>query len=211
VDARRSPGSSFKPFVYAAAMEKAGFTAATLLDCEPISIRIPGLPNYEPKDYGGTFHNRPLTVREAIKTSCNISAVKANLACDPERSRCLCPAPGIQQPLAAVVSLPLSSETTVLEMTVAQTPFANRGIKSEAIFVTRVEDARGQVLLENKPQQTVVLDEGIAFIMSDMMKDVFAPGGTAAHLAAIINRPAAVKTGTAEDEKSVYIIGYTPT
>jgi penicillin-binding protein 2D len=208
--ARVPAGSAFKPFVYAAAMEKAGFTAATLLDCEPISIRIPNRPNYEPTDYGGNFHNRPLTVREAIKTSCNISAVKANIAVGPGEAVSFAQRMGFGDHLQQVVSLPLSSEVTMLEMTVAQTPFANRGIKSEAIFVTRVEDARGQVIYESKPQQTVVLDEGIAFIVSDMMKDVFGSGGTATHLAPIINRPAAVKTGTAEKEKSVYMIGYTP-
>lgn len=209
MDARRSPGSSFKPFVFAAAMEQAGFTAATKLECAPISIPT-GSGLYEPSDYGGTFHHRHLTVREALMTSCNISAIKANMAVGPEAAADFARRMGISSQLKPVISLPLSSEATALDMTAAFSPFANRGIKSEPILVTRVEDSRGQVLLENKPRQQVVLDEGIAFIVSDMLKDVFSPGGTARHLAEVVARPAAAKTGTADREANVYIVGYTP-
>ncbi|HHX77574.1 MAG TPA: PBP1A family penicillin-binding protein, partial [Firmicutes bacterium] len=211
VDARRSPGSAFKPFVYAAALEQQGYTADTRIVCEPVTINIPGAAPYEPKDYGGTFHNRVLTLREALALSCNVAAIKTNIAVGPEQVAAFAARMGIKSPLEPVVSLPLgSSDVTVLEMVAAYTPFANKGIKVEPLLVTRVEDAKGNVLLENKTEQEVVLDEGIAFIITDVLRDVLRTGGTATSTAVLKDRPAAGKTGTAQNEKSVYMIGYTP-
>ncbi len=211
VDARRSPGSAFKPFVYAAALEQKGYTAATQIVCEPVTINIPGAAPYEPRDYGGSFHNKALTLREALAVSCNVSAIKTNMAVGPEQVAAFAARMGIKSPLEPVVSLPLgSSDVNVLEMVTAYTPFANKGIKVEPLLVTRVEDSKGNVLLENQTRQDAVLDEGIAFIITDVLKDVLQTGGTATSTAALKDRPAAGKTGTAQNEKSVYMIGYTP-
>ncbi len=209
--ARRSPGSAFKPLIYAAAMEQVGFTAATQLDSEPISIDIPGTTSpYEPKNFDGSFHFRPLTVREALALSDNVIAVKTNIAVGPEEAVKFANHMGIKSILDPVVSLPLGTDITALEMTTAFTPFANRGVKVEPMLVTKVEDAQGRVLLENKTEKEVVLNEGIAFIITDMLKGVLSPGGTASHLADLLDRPTAAKTGTAENFRSVYMVGYTP-
>ena len=111
-----------------------------------------------------------------------------------------------------VLSLPLgSSEVTPLEMAAAYAAFANEGVRVQPHFIRRITDAEGRVLYEAPPpERTAVLDPQIAYLMTDMMKSVLGPEGTASSLGQLLQRPAAAKTGTSQDHRDSYNVGYTP-
>lgn len=207
----RSPGSAFKPFVYAAALEQ-GKTAATTYLCEPISLPEPSSGgSYEPADYGGGFHYRELTIREAIARSCNIAAIKAFIDIGPEKTVEIASRLGIHSPVNSYYSLPLgTAEVTLLELTAAFAPFSNGGMRVEPIAIRKILDSRGNVLLENHPHRSKVLDENVAFVLTDMLTGVLAEGGTASSAGHILQRPAAGKSGTSQAGINAHMIGYTP-
>jgi 1A family penicillin-binding protein len=207
----RSPGSSFKPFVYAAALES-GFTAADKIACEPISLSEPGLTEaYEPTDYGGDFHHRELTIREALIKSCNIAAILTHVEIGREKTVAMARKLGISTPMNPYFSLPLGTEeVTLFELTTAFAPFANGGYRVRPILIRKVLDAQGNLVMENSPQKEKVLDENISFIITDILKGVLRDGGTASRVETILNRPAAGKSGTAQEKKNVHMVGYTP-
>lgn len=207
---KRSPGSSFKPFTFAAALEN-GFTAATVRESLPVSFPIPGAEPYEPTEYGGRYYG-PLRLREALARSSNIVSVKINDELGPEKTVEMAKRLGIESPLQEVLSLPLgSSEVTPLEMAAAYAAFANEGVRVQPHFIRRITDAEGRVLYEAPPpERTAVLDPQIAYLMTDMMKSVLGPEGTASSLGQLLQRPAAAKTGTSQDHRDSYTVGYTP-
>lgn len=215
VIARRQPGSAFKPFLYAAVLSN-GFTAADQQICEYVSF--PGAEQgkpYVPKDYtnGGRkepYHWRPMGIREAIEISDNVVAVKWAATIGPEQIVAMARKLGIESPLEASLPLALgTSEVTPLEMAVAYAPFANMGWRVKPIAIRRIVDAAGRVIEENRPQTREVLDEAVAYILTDIMKGVITRG-TAANLAGMIDRPAAGKTGTTDRNADAWFIGYTP-
>lgn len=207
----RSPGSSFKPFLYAAALEN-GYTAADKIACEPVEFNEPGLPEpYAPTDFGGGFHHRELTVREALALSCNVAAIKTHDEIGREKMVEMAARLGIDNPLKAYYSLPLGTlEVTLLELTAAFAPFANGGYRVEPIMIRRVIDSEGEIILENEPRLEKVLDEKIAFLITDMLKGVVREGGTAGRVASIFTRPAAGKSGTSQNGINAHMVGYTP-
>ncbi len=207
----RSPGSSFKPFVYAAALEN-GFTVSDRVRCEKVSFVETGLPEpYTPSDYGGSFHNRELTIREAVEKSCNIVAVKVHQMIGREKAVEMAHRLGINSSLEPYLSLPLgTNEITLLELTAAFAPFANGGFRIKPLFIRKVVDAAGRILLENRPQKEQVLSPAVAYLLTDMLEGVLAGEGTAAAAGSILHRPAAGKSGTSQDNKNAHMIGYTP-
>lgn len=207
----RSPGSTFKPFVYAAALEN-GYTAASMFYCEPSDFWEEGMDTpYRPADHGNTFHHDTLTMREAISQSCNVIAVKLNAEMGNNKSIEMARRLGIKSPIGDYLSLPLgTSEVTLMEMTSAFATFANGGFNVQPQAVKKVVDPEGRVVLENTPERQPVLDEGIAYLLTNMMKDVFKEGGTGFRAAHLLDRPVAGKTGTSSDTKDAYTIGYTP-
>lgn len=209
--ALRSPGSAFKPFVYAAALEE-GFTAADLVSCEAVTFHESGLAEaYSPTDFGGGFHNRELTIREALAKSCNIAAIKVHDQIGKEKAVEMAHRLGISSSLGPYFSLALgSSEVTLLELTAAFAAFANGGFRIEPLVIRKIVDPRGKVLLENLPHKEQVLDPAIAFLITDMLKGVLAEGGTACAAGSILDRPAAGKSGTSQESKNAHMIGYTP-
>lgn len=209
--ALRSPGSAFKPFVYAAALEE-GFTAADLVSCEAVTFHESGLAEaYAPTDFGGSFHNRELTIREALAKSCNIAAIKVHDQIGKEKAVEMAHRLGISSSLGPYFSLALgSSEVTLLELTAAFAAFANGGFRIEPLVIRKIVDPQGKVLLENLPHKEQVLDPAIAFLITDMLKGVLTEGGTACAAGSILDRPAAGKSGTSQESKNAHMIGYTP-
>jgi 1A family penicillin-binding protein len=208
----RSPGSAFKPFVYAAALE-AGYTPANVHTSEPVTYQIPGQPEpYEPVEYGDKFYNTPMTMREALARSSNVVAVKTHMEnAGPQKTLEMARRLGINSVMQPYPSLAVGSfNVTPLEMALAYAPFANQGLKVEPLFITGITDARGRVLYENRPAVSPVLDPGIAYQITDMLKSVLRPGGTGATLGPVVGRPAAAKTGTSQGHRDSYIVGYTP-
>jgi 1A family penicillin-binding protein len=209
--ALRSPGSAFKPFVYAAALEN-GFTAIDQVRCEATSFIEEGIDEpYAPTDVGRGFHNRELTIREALAKSCNIVAIKVHDQIGKEKAVEMARRLGISSHLGPYFSLPLGTkEVTLLELTAAFAPFANGGFRVKPLFIRKVVDSQGIVLLENEPQKGQVLDPAVAFLVTDMLKDVLTEGGTAGGASSILNRPAAGKSGTSQGSKNAHMVGYTP-
>ncbi|HZK25717.1 MAG TPA: penicillin-binding protein 1A [Oscillospiraceae bacterium] len=209
---KRSPGSSFKPFTYAAALEQGGYTAATIRESGPVSYKIPGNAEpYQPTEYGERYYGS-LRLREAIARSSNIVAVKINEEISPAKTVDLAHRVGITSKLDPVLSLPLgSSEVTPLEMAVGYATFANQGMKVEPRFITKITDTDGRVLYQaGAPQRTAVLEPRIAYLLTEMMTSVMKPGGTASSLGPLVNHPVAAKTGTSQGHRDSYMAGYAP-
>jgi 1A family penicillin-binding protein len=206
----RSPGSAFKPFVFAAALE-AGYTPATIHVSEPVSYHITGQAEpYQPSEYGEKFYGS-LRMRDAIARSSNIVAIKTHMDIGQDKTVVMAKKLGIESELLPVPSLPLgTSNVTPLEMTTAYATFANQGVRVKPLFINRITDSRGRVLYEKQPERALVLDSRIAFLITDMLKDVLRPGGTGSQLGTLVNRPAAAKTGTSDGHRDSYIVGYTP-
>lgn len=215
VHAPRQPGSAFKPFIYAALLSTRYFTAASTQVCEP--VRFPGgagEPPWEPRDWtpGQPYHNRPLAVREAIRVSDNVVAARWLAALGPERVIEMARRLGITSPLRRDLTLALgTSEVTVLEMARAFATLASGGLRAEPYSVVRITDPDGRVLYPPRRLPVRVLDERVAYILTDLLGEVLRPGGTAGAVGHLLDgRPAAAKTGTTESAHDAWMVGYTP-
>jgi penicillin-binding protein 1A len=208
VQALRQPGSSFKPFVYAAALDN-GYTQASVVYDVPISY--PDGPGriWRPKNYGGR-HAGPMTLFDALKNSVNIVAVKICEAVGPPVVAEYAHRMGITSQLSPTLSLALgASEVTLLDLTKAYTTFPNLGSWAWPTFVTRVEDRFGRTILEFKPYLTEALSPQTAYIVLDMLRAV-ASRGTAARVAGALKIPVGGKTGTTNAQADALFVGFTP-
>lgn len=206
----RQPGSTFKPFMYSLAIAR-GMTAADMVPCEEIEFDVPGSEPYRPTDYGDEpYHWRDFTLKEAVMISDNVVAVTVNSWLGPAKAASYAETFGFKD-IQPVLSLPLgSSEVSPLQMAAAYAVFANRGIYSEPAYVLKVVDKSGRVLEEARIRQQRVTTEENAYIITDMLKGVMQSGGTGAHLQSLVGRPAAGKTGTTDEYKDAWFVGYTP-
>lgn len=197
----RQPGSSFKPFVYLAAMEK-GFSPSDVFEDAPIK-----LGNWSPGNYNGKFEG-PMSLRHAFANSTNTIAVRLIEQIGPGRVIALAHKLGITSELRNDASLALgTSETNLLELTTAYAPFANGGEGVTAFGVDSVTDPQGKVLWQRQGGGfgQVMSDRALAH-MHQMMQAVLTEGtGKAARL----DRPAAGKTGTTQDYRDAWFMGYT--
>lgn len=209
--AKRQPGSAFKPILYAAAIDQ-GLTQASIYVDEPVEFLQPDGTVYKPTNYGDTkYKNRPFTLKEALAVSNNIVAVRLIKDIGPDKVADYARRLGIESSLKPYLSLALgTSEVTVAELARAYGVLANGGKLYNTVFVAKIVDPNGNVLEENKPQGSQALNSQTAYLVTDMMKAVLQPGGTGAHLAGIINRPAAGKTGTTENYRDAWFAGFTP-
>ena len=227
VSATRQPGSSIKPFTYLAAFEK-GWTPATLIWDVPSEFPPSGLPNdpnppYVPNNFDHKFHG-PLTVREALANSYNIPAVKTlqfvGVYDDPNTPQkdgmiSMAERMGITSLTRADYGLSLTlggGEVSLLEMTGGYAVIANGGQKVPPVAITKIVDFQGNVIYQYQPatgEQVISPDH--AFLMSSILSDnsartpVFGSNS-------IINLPfqVAVKTGTSNDSKDNWTLGFTP-
>lgn len=208
----RQPGSAFKPFLYTAVIDS-GYTEASTQVCEPVSYPSgkPGAP-YEPKDYGSQpYHYAPMTIQRGIQISDNVTAIKWASQIGPKAIATYAHKMGITSQLEE--SLPLALGTSVvspLEMCTAYCPLANGGLAVQPLSILKITDKYGNVIEENRPSVQRVISEQTVYIVTHMMTSVFEPGGTGARLASIINRPAAGKTGTTNDQRDAWFMGFTP-
>ncbi len=208
--ARRQPGSAFKPFIYVTAIGN-GMPPTKIIVDEPVQYDIPGATSdfqvWEPNNYEGTFSG-PVTMRTAIERSINIPAVKTLAELTPARVIEYATRMGIKSPLNPYLSLALgTSEVTPLEMASAYGVLATQGVRTEPIAVTRVTDRFGRELEENPPRRELVLSQEVAYVMTDLLKGVILRG---TGRGAAIGRPVAGKTGTTDDYRNAWFIGYTP-
>jgi len=203
---QRQAGSSFKPFVYATAIDN-GYSPAYNISNDPLRVVIGGRP-WEPKG-GGT--GGMVSLRTALQHSINVASVRVAMELAPiDQVIKLAHKMGITTDLPNVLSLALGvGDVKPLEMTSAFGVFANEGIWVQPISILRIEDRNGVVIEDNLPESKEVLSEGTAYIMADMMQDVL-DGGTASSVRQWFHRPAAGKTGTTQDFTDAWFVGYTP-
>ncbi len=204
--ARRQPGSAFKVFVYTAAIAE-GVPPTRILDDSPVTYTIAGAPDWSPKNYDRAFSG-PVTLRRALERSINVPAAKMTHELGPRRVAEIARAMGIESPLQPHLSLALgSADVTPLEMASAFATLANGGLRAQPMAIVRVTDAKGRVLEDHRPLRRVGIPADVAYVMTDILKGVIRQGtGTAAN----IGRPAAGKTGTTDDYRNAWFIGYTP-
>jgi penicillin-binding protein 1A len=197
----RQPGSAFKPFVYLAAMEK-GFTPDDMMDDAPIK-----LGNWSPGNYTGKYLGR-ITLRQALAESVNTVAVRLIEEVGPGKVIAAARKLGITAELTSNASLALgTSEVSLVELTTAYATLANGGMGISAHAVTQITDPAGTVLYQRSGGGfgRVIAPEVLAR-MHDMMSAVISSGsGKAARL----DRPAAGKTGTTQDYRDAWFVGFT--
>ena len=206
VQAHRQPGSAFKPFVYATALE-AGYTPATVIDHldDPIST-VQGA--WTPEDEHSAAAE--MTMRTALRTSSNRAAVRMLQQVGIAQTVRYAKQMGIGD-LPSVPSLALGSgEVTLQSMTAAYAAFANHGSVPRPMLIRRVEDQDGRVLFENKELSTRAVSDATAFLMSTMMADVINAGTGARARRLGFTLPAAGKTGTTNDFNDAWFVGFTP-
>jgi len=206
LNARRQPGSSFKPFVYYTAFASGKYTPSSTIKDTPVKYRD-GSGYYRPRNYGGGFAGT-MSLRQALAQSQNVPAVKLGQKVGLNNVIDVAKKLGMESPLQPVVSLPLGSVgVTPLEMAGAYATFANNGWHSDTTFIVRVTDSQGNVLLNNQPDPKLVLNQWAVASLNSVLQDVIQSGtGTKAQ----IGRPAAGKTGTTTSERDVWFVGYVP-
>jgi len=206
IQAKRQPGSAFKPFVYAAALE-AGFTPATLIDRldEPIST-VQGA--WVPEDGHSTAS--AMTMRTALKTSSNRAAVRMLEDLGIRNAVAYAERIGVGT-MPSVPSLALGSgEVTLESLTTAYSVFASGGLRRTPTYIKRVEDTDGQVLYTAPYDAEQVISEQTAFLMNHMLADVVNHGTAWRARQLGFTKPAAGKTGTTNDYRDAWFVGYTP-
>jgi penicillin-binding protein 1A len=210
VQAERQPGSTFKPIVYAAALE-AGLTLEDMELDAPISVPIPDQPNWEPKNYDGKFSNSSMTLRQAIWQSTNSIAVKVGLKVGVNAIYDEARKFGITGRVARVPAMVLgSADVRPIEMISAYTTFANLGERVTPIAILRVEDKNGKILYQEKTKRSTVLDGATAFTLAGALRGVVTNGtANSAVYRAGFTIPSGGKTGTTNDYRDVWYIGFT--
>ena len=213
IQARRQPGSLFKPFVYATAMNpergREAFTAATVVDDSPISVNA-GNAVWQPQNYDLRFHGR-VSVRDALAHSYNIPAVRAAIDAGVPNVIKTASTIGIESRLAPYPSVSLGSfEVTPLEIAYAYSAFANLGVKAEPISILAVSTREGKLLESREVKMKRVAEAGVCYVMNEMLKDVFDYGTAAKARSLGFDRHFAGKTGTTSNYRDAWFIGYSP-
>lgn len=208
---KRQPGSSFKPFIYTAAME-VGVSPGFILEDSPATYEVPADEwnpegKWEPKNFDEKYRGK-VTVRQAIEKSLNIPSVRLIDKIGVGNALDVAKRMGIKSPLKRALGLTLGiSEVTLLEMTSAYGVFANGGIRVEPTAIIKIEGPRGQLIYRHTISEKRVLDKNIAAVMVDLMQGVLLRG---TGVRGNIDRPAGAKTGTTEEFKDAWFIGYVP-
>lgn len=208
LQAKRNAGSAFKPIIYSAALDK-GLTPATVIEDAEVEYPDGAGGTWKPRNYDNNFRG-PVTMREALTYSINTVSVKimeqigADYAAEYARKL------GFTSPIPANLALALGAATiSPFELTAAYAVFANKGLLTPQYFVTRVTDTDGTVLEETPPPIPVpVISPETAYVITNLMQSVVASG--TGHRASVIGRPVAGKTGTTNEAKDAWFVGYIP-
>ncbi|MFS0557612.1 transglycosylase domain-containing protein [Brevibacillus sp. 179-C9.3 HS] len=205
---KRQPGSSFKPIMYLSSLQN-GYTPLTLMKSEPTVFTYDNNKQYIPGNFGGRYANAMINMREAIKTSDNIYAVKTIDFLGPQKVVDQAKQLGITSSMQAVPSLALgTSPVSPFELNAAYAAIVNKGEAVKPIAITSIEDSEGNILVEEKTEKTQVADPVASALLVNMMQSVFEQGGTGYRVAGEMNRPVAGKTGSTDYD--AWLSGFTP-
>ena len=207
--ARRQPGSAIKPLIYAAALEK-GFTPSSLWDDTPTAYSRGTHETWKPLNYGREQYGT-LSLRQALAYSSNVITVKLLEAIGVPYFADFAGKLGLPLRARNDLSLALGTEEVTLhDLVEAYTPLANGGLRAEARTIIRIYDRKRNAWTENPPAVTPVLAPATAFVTTRMLKDVMVYGTAKSLKAFNRERPSAGKTGTTDDYRDAWFIGYTP-
>ena len=209
--AKRQPGSTFKPVVYTAAIDN-GYSPCFELLNQPVVLYLPNGDRWAPHNYDHS-QGGPTMLREALRRSLNLVTARLVQEVVPPRqvvdyARKL----GLTSRIDAVDAIALGSSSVYpIEMTSAFGVFANQGVLAKPLFILRVEDKYGNIIEEYQPQVKEVLRKETAYIISDMLSTVINRGtGVSARTIYKFHRPAGGKTGTTNSFTDAWFIGFTP-
>lgn len=207
LQARRQPGSAFKPIVYAAAIAS-GKTVVSMTDDSPVEFDRNEEELWKPRNYDGTFLG-PIPLIEALARSRNLATIRLLDNVGVDAALRMAKALGIESPIARNLSIALgSSAVTPLEMCTAYATFANGGMRPTPFFLREVRDARGNVLEKTTPTVRPAISPDTAYLMVRMMQEVIRNGtGRAARR---LGHFLAGKTGTTNENTDAWFIGYSP-
>jgi 1A family penicillin-binding protein len=206
----RQAGSTFKPFVYAAAIN-AGIPWSAIIEDSPVSVEIPDQPTWEPKNYDSKFAGS-MSMRKALYDSRNTVAVKVGLRIGEDAVADMAANMGISTRIPRVPSIFIGSADVIpMELINAYSTFANLGVSTTPIGILRVEDRGGRIIWQPETKERRVLDPQHAWLILDGLRDVVRRGTAAG---AVVGRggfsiPAGGKTGTTNDGMDVWFIGFT--
>jgi penicillin-binding protein 1A len=213
VQAQRQPGSAFKPFVYTAVIDN-GYPPTYEVINQPVVVKLEDGTEWRPHNYDESIGGF-VTLREALSRSLNLPTVRlvqqdTKPAVVVEYTHRM----GITTNIPPYDAIALGAgEVIPIEITAAFASFGNQGVRMEPIAILRVEDKDGNVLEENRPSGKEVLSKETAYIMTDMLRSVLDYGrgtGAAARSRYGFYRPAAGKTGTTNDYRDAWFLGFTP-
>ncbi|MEY3653215.1 MAG: hypothetical protein RL739_1385 [Pseudomonadota bacterium] len=213
----RQPGSSFKPFIYSAALEK-GFTPATVVNDSPLfyDASVTGSQAWEPKNYDGTFEG-PMSLRKGLAKSKNMISIRVLEAVGPQNAQNWIAQFGFDpQRHPAYLTMALGAgSVTPLQMATGYSVFANGGFRINPYLITKVTDAMGKVLSDYTPieqeESVRAISARNAFVMSSLLQEV-TRSGTASKAQTILKRNDIYgKTGTTNDSMDAWFAGYHPT
>ncbi len=216
VQARRQPGSVFKPFVYTTALDN-GYSVTEQLLNQPVVLNIQNMDGtwvkWKPQNYDGSTGGLT-TFREGLRKSMNLISVRmVQQGIEPaEQVKQTAKRMGINTDIRAVDAIALgTSEVLPIEIVSAYSALANKGVYSKPFAITKIEDRYGNIIKEYYPERKEVLSEETAYLMTSLMQTVMDRGtGGSARWKYKFNRPAAGKTGTTQGWSDAWFVGFTP-
>jgi penicillin-binding protein 1A len=209
VQAMRQPGSTFKPIVYATAIQQRR-PPTYILDDSPLTLPMVQGDTWSPQNYDMNFEGQ-IPMRRALYESRNIPAVRLGMELGEQNVVDMARRLGITTPIPLYPSIHIgAADVYPLEMVSVFSAFATLGTQARAMGITRVETAKGEVIWTPEPIRVPVLAPEEAWLMVDMMKDVNRRGSAAGSVGSQFKLPSGGKTGTTNDGTNVWYIGFTP-
>jgi penicillin-binding protein 1A len=210
VQAYRQLGSTFKPIVYTAAVDR-GFTPSSIIVDAPVSYSSGNGQVYSPHNYDHKFLG-PVTLRYALEESRNIPAIKVMDTLGPKNVLAYAKRFGFDEDFPPYLPIALGAgDATLLDVTSAYTTFPNQGVRMKPFAVLNVKDREGNLLEENRGEPSDVIRADTAYVMTNLLRGVLSPRGTGARAAGMAAAwPLAGKTGTVDDNTDAWFIGFDP-
>ncbi len=209
VQAYRQLGSTFKPIVYTAAIDR-GFTPTSILIDEPVTYPAGNGQTYSPHNYDHKFQG-PITLRWALEESRNIPAIKMMDTLGPKKVLEYAKRFGFEEDFPPYLPIALGAgDATLLELTSAYTTFPNQGVRMKPFAVLSVKDRDGNLLEENRSEPSDVIRADTAFVMTNILRGVLVRGTALRARSLAEDWPLGGKTGTVDDNTDAWFVGFDP-